>query len=115
MPIDLTYADETVARVGRKPEAVIPVLQALQEHYGYLPEEALHRVCEASEITPAAIAGVIRSEPGTLQKLPCAKCRARAAFRFSHFLEKAYASLASRLLGCPRFVSKEPFRPAVQF
>jgi NADH-quinone oxidoreductase subunit F len=58
MAVDLTYADETLARLGRKPEAVIPVLQALQEHYGYLPEEALRRVCETSEITPASIAGV---------------------------------------------------------
>lgn len=58
MPIDLTFAEQVVTRVGRKPEAVIPVLQQLQEHYGYLPEEALRRVCERSEITPAAIAGV---------------------------------------------------------
>jgi NADH-quinone oxidoreductase subunit F len=58
MPIDLTYADKVVARAGRKPEAVIPILQQLQEHYGYLPEAALRRVCERSEITPAAIAGV---------------------------------------------------------
>ncbi len=58
MSVDLTFADEALARVGRKPEALIPVLQALQEHYGYLPEEALQRVCEASEITPAAITGV---------------------------------------------------------
>jgi NADH-quinone oxidoreductase subunit F len=58
MAIDLTYADAAVARIGRKPEAVIPILQALQEHYGYLPEEALRRVCERSDITPAAISGV---------------------------------------------------------
>lgn len=58
MPVDLTYADEAVARVGRKPEALIPILQALQEHYGYLPEEALRHVCETTAITPAAIAGV---------------------------------------------------------
>lgn len=58
MPVDLTFAEQAVARVGRKPDAVIPILQALQEHYGYLPEEALRRVCETSDITPAAIAGV---------------------------------------------------------
>jgi NADH-quinone oxidoreductase subunit F len=58
MPVDLTFAEQVVTRVGRKPEAVIPILQALQEHYGYLPEEALQRVCERSDITPAAIAGV---------------------------------------------------------
>ena len=37
MPVDLTYAEEAVARAGRKPEAEIPILQALQERYGYLP------------------------------------------------------------------------------
>ncbi len=58
MPIDLTYADEAIARVGRKPESLIPILQALQERYGYLPEAALRRVCETTEITPAAISGV---------------------------------------------------------
>jgi NADH-quinone oxidoreductase subunit F len=58
MPVDLTFAEQVVTRVGRKPEAVIPLLQALQEHYGYLPVEALKRVCERSEITPAAITGV---------------------------------------------------------
>jgi NADH-quinone oxidoreductase subunit F len=58
MPVDLTFAEQAVARIGRKPEAAIPILQALQEHYGYLPEEALRRVCEQSNITPAALAGV---------------------------------------------------------
>jgi len=58
MPVDLAFADQAVVRVGRKPDAVIPILQALQEHYGYLPEEALRRVCEQSDIPPAAIAGV---------------------------------------------------------
>ena len=58
MPIDLNIADEAIARVGRKPEALIPILQALQERYGYLPEATLRRVCETTEITPAAISGV---------------------------------------------------------
>jgi len=58
MPVDLTFAEQAVARIGRKPEAAIPILQALQEHYGYLPEEALRHVCERSDITPAALAGV---------------------------------------------------------
>ncbi len=58
MPIDLTIADAAVARAGRKPEALIPILQILQERYGYLPEEALRRVCLTTDITPAAVAGV---------------------------------------------------------
>ena len=58
MSVDLEYVDETVERLGRRPEAVIPILQALQGHYGYLPEPALRRVCASTEITPAAISGV---------------------------------------------------------
>ncbi len=58
MPVDLTFADQAVERIGRTPEAVIPILQALQEHYGYLPDEALRRVCDTTQITPAAITGV---------------------------------------------------------
>ncbi len=58
MSLDLTYADEAVVRCGRQPEALIPILQSLQERYGYLPEEALRRVAETTDITPAAISGV---------------------------------------------------------
>ena len=58
MSVDLQYVDEAVERIGRAPDAVIPILQAVQDHYGYLPEEALQRVCAATQITPAAISGV---------------------------------------------------------
>ena len=58
MSLDLKYVDEAVARLGRSPDTVIPILQALQDHYGYLPEEALRRVCAATQITPAGISGV---------------------------------------------------------
>jgi NADH-quinone oxidoreductase subunit F len=58
MPVDLKFVDEAVERIGRTPDAVIPILQAMQDHYGYLPGEALLRVCEATQITPAAITGV---------------------------------------------------------
>jgi NADH-quinone oxidoreductase subunit F len=55
--IDLGFVDEIVAKQGRTPEAAIPILQAIQMHYRYLPDEALRRVCELTEITPAQIAG----------------------------------------------------------
>jgi NADH:ubiquinone oxidoreductase subunit E len=32
-------------------------LQAIQQHYRYLPDEALRRLCEITEITPAQVAG----------------------------------------------------------
>jgi NADH-quinone oxidoreductase subunit F len=58
MTLDLQFVDESIARLGRAPDAVIEILQALQDHYGYLPEAALRKVCEVTEITPAAITGV---------------------------------------------------------
>lgn len=54
---DLAFVDELVERFGRGREAAIPILQAIQTHYRYLPDEALRRVCERTEITPAQIAG----------------------------------------------------------
>ncbi|MBI5690406.1 MAG: NAD(P)H-dependent oxidoreductase subunit E [Verrucomicrobia bacterium] len=56
--LDLQFTAETVARVGRRPEAVIPILQHLQDHYGYLPREALEKVCELTDIRPSAVTGV---------------------------------------------------------
>jgi NADH-quinone oxidoreductase subunit F len=56
--VDLHFVEETVGRIGRKPDDLIPILQALQEHHGYLPREALVRLGELTEIRPAAISGV---------------------------------------------------------
>jgi len=56
--VDLKFVEETVGRTGRKPEALIPILQALQEYHGYLPKEALVRLSELTEIQPSAISGV---------------------------------------------------------
>lgn len=56
--LDLTFVDRVVAEVGDGADAVIPILQRLQDHYRYLPQPALRRVCELTQITPAAITGV---------------------------------------------------------
>ncbi len=56
--LDLQFVDEAVRQIGRGPDAVIPILQAIQEEYRYLPEEALERVCAITDITPARIEGV---------------------------------------------------------
>jgi NADH:ubiquinone oxidoreductase subunit E len=55
--IDLAFVEDLVARFGGSREAAIPILQAIQMHYRYLPDEVLQRVCELTEITPAQIAG----------------------------------------------------------
>ncbi len=56
--LDLREVEKIVERIGRRPEAVIPILQAIQGHFRYLPEEALRHVCQITDITPERIAGV---------------------------------------------------------
>ena len=56
--IDLAPVDEAVARIGRTSDKIIPILQSLQTHYRYLPQAALRRVCELTDITPAGIMGI---------------------------------------------------------
>ncbi len=56
--IDLVEIDELVARIGRQPDDLIPILQAIQERYRWLPAPALERLPEITDITPAAVTGV---------------------------------------------------------
>lgn len=58
MEVEIKDIDAIVQEHGGSRNAVIPVLQAIQGRYNYLPEEALRRVCETSEITAAQIVGV---------------------------------------------------------
>ncbi|MFO8014631.1 MAG: NAD(P)H-dependent oxidoreductase subunit E, partial [Phycisphaerae bacterium] len=56
--IDLQPVDDAIAEVGRGPEATIPLLQAVQKAYRYLPEPALRRIAERTDISAARIEGV---------------------------------------------------------
>jgi len=70
--IDTRFVDEMVARLGRGKEAAIPLLQAIQTHYRFLPDEALRRVCELTDITPAEISGT-SSFYGQFRRSPVGK------------------------------------------
>jgi NADH:ubiquinone oxidoreductase subunit F (NADH-binding)/NADH:ubiquinone oxidoreductase subunit E/Pyruvate/2-oxoacid:ferredoxin oxidoreductase delta subunit len=50
--------DRMVAELGRGEESLIPILQAVQKEFKFLPEAVLRRICEISDITPAQIEGV---------------------------------------------------------
>jgi len=50
--------DRIVEMKGKTADAVIPILQAIQQTFKYLPEDALKRVCQTTHISPAAITGV---------------------------------------------------------
>jgi len=51
-------AEEILDQCGRDRKALIPVLQAVQERFGWLPEPVLRHIAAHSDITPAAIVGV---------------------------------------------------------
>jgi len=55
---DVSVVGKIVAEQGVTPDAVIPILHAIQAHYRYLPTEALDEVCRLTQITPAALMGV---------------------------------------------------------
>jgi NADH:ubiquinone oxidoreductase subunit E len=72
VPLDLTYIDDLVAQHGRTKENAIALLQAIQIHYRYLPDEALRRLCDLTEITPAQLAGT-SSFYGQFRRTPAGK------------------------------------------
>ncbi|WP_167605479.1 NAD(P)H-dependent oxidoreductase subunit E [Maribellus sediminis] len=52
------YIDQLIAEKGSTKKSLIPILQAIQKEYNYLPEEALRLLADNSEITAAEIIGV---------------------------------------------------------
>ena len=58
MSFDLNIVDRIIKEKGKEKSALIPILQAVQKEFNFLPEEALRRVSETSEITPAEIMSV---------------------------------------------------------
>ncbi|MFZ4522428.1 MAG: NAD(P)H-dependent oxidoreductase subunit E [Bacteroidales bacterium] len=53
-----TKADLMVSHHGTAVESVIPILQEIQKEFNFLPEPALKRICETTDITPARISGI---------------------------------------------------------
>jgi len=53
--IDLTIVDACIERIGRQPCYALPLLQAVQEAFGYLPEEAIERLSEKTDCTASTL------------------------------------------------------------
>ncbi|MCX7818617.1 MAG: NAD(P)H-dependent oxidoreductase subunit E [Kiritimatiellae bacterium] len=62
-PPDLSEVDRIVNAIGRSPEQALPLLQAVQARFGYLPEAVLRRICEITEIRPADLWSVATFYP----------------------------------------------------
>jgi NADH-quinone oxidoreductase subunit F len=54
----VAFVDELVARLGRGEENAIPLLQAVQQRFRYLPEDALRRIADTTEATAATLIGI---------------------------------------------------------
>ena len=52
---ELKSVDDIVQRIGGKPSDALPLLQAVQEQYGYLLSEAIERL---AEITDCSLSGL---------------------------------------------------------
>jgi formate dehydrogenase subunit gamma len=57
-PYNQTRADEIIAGFVGMDGAMLPILHALQEAFGYVPREALPRIAEALNLTRAEVYGV---------------------------------------------------------
>ena len=50
--------ERILEKTGRRKDSLIPILQAIQKEYRYLPREVLREVCRKTEITPSDLVGV---------------------------------------------------------
>ena len=53
--VDLDIIEKVVEQIGRQSHHALPLLQAVQEHYGYLPTEAIQRLCEITDCRPSQL------------------------------------------------------------
>ena len=56
---DLSQLDRILATAGRRKEALIPVLQQVQEHYGYVPPATIRPIALALGLFPTEVQGVV--------------------------------------------------------
>ena len=57
--IDLTAANKVLDKYQHMDGALMPVLQAIQEEYGYIPEETVHLTAERLNVYASQIYGVL--------------------------------------------------------
>jgi len=57
--INLSAVDTIIARHGTAADKAIPLLQDIQTHYGYLPQEALQYLASKTKCTQGQIYGVV--------------------------------------------------------
>lgn len=56
--VDSDFIAAVLAEMGTEPAALIPILQAIQEEYRYLPEQAMIAISQALGLSVATVYGV---------------------------------------------------------
>ena len=57
-PEEITKVDHIIAEKGRSADMAIPVLQAIQETFRYIPLEAIERIAASTEMTESQLFGI---------------------------------------------------------
>ncbi|MBW2537872.1 MAG: NADH-quinone oxidoreductase subunit NuoE [Deltaproteobacteria bacterium] len=58
MSVDLSVVDAIVAKKGISPAMAIPILQAIQDEFRYVPIEAIEHIAAKTEMTESQLYGV---------------------------------------------------------
>lgn len=58
MTVDIAEVEKIITEKGTGPEQAIPILQAVQERFRYLPMEALEHIAAKTEISATELFGV---------------------------------------------------------
>ncbi len=55
---DLSKVDQLIEKIGSTPDKTIPLLQAVQKEYSFVPKQAIERIAEITEIPAERLVGV---------------------------------------------------------
>ena len=89
--------DDVVARVGDRPDALMPLLHAVQDHLGYIPADAVPEIARALNLSRAEVHGVIsfyhdfRSAPAgrsIIRVCRAESCQAMGAVELAAHIQK---------------------------
>lgn len=61
---DIIRVEEIIREFGPKEWPLIPLLQRIQEEFGYIPPETIHPVASALKLSPSFVQGVIEFYSG---------------------------------------------------
>ena len=92
-----TIVNEIVARVGDRPDALMPLLHAVQDRLSYIPADAVPEIARALNLSRAEVHGVIsfyhdfRSEPpgrSIIRVCRAESCQAMGAVELATHIQK---------------------------